>query len=63
MIRTVLSSLAAAAMLSILASGPAHSQKSKPSSAHVPISLGDGSRPYGTVRGRMAPGRYAPFGR
>ena len=51
MIRTVLSSVAAAAMLSITATGPAHSQKSRPGSAHVPLSLGDGS----TIEARKGP--------
>jgi hypothetical protein len=80
MIRAVLSSVAAAAMLSITATGPAHSQKSrpgrftiearkgpiqksKPGGAHVPLSLGDGSTPYGTVRVRVTTDRVRQMGR
>ena len=51
MIRTVLSSVAAATVLSISATGPAHSRKSQPGSAHVPLSLGDGS----TIEARKGP--------
>jgi hypothetical protein len=50
MIRAVLSSVAAAAMLSITATGLAYSQKSQPG-RHVPLSLGDGS----TIEARKGP--------